>query len=90
MCVAMLKITKIHDDGFERVLKLEGKRLADWTSELQEACRLARADGCRLQLDLSELSFVDVSGTIALRELMRQGLTIGTPSPFVGELLKEN
>ena len=86
----MLKITTTHDDGFERVLKLEGKLLDAWVGELKAACRLARAAGCRLQLDLSQLSFADVSGTIALRELIRQGVSITTTTPFVGELLKEN
>jgi hypothetical protein len=85
----MLKITTAHDDGIERVLKLEGKMLAAWVGELQEACRLARAEGCHLELDLSGLLFVDVPGTIALRELVRQGVRISTTSPFVGELLKE-
>jgi ABC-type transporter Mla MlaB component len=86
----MLKITVIHDDGFERVLKLEGKLLADWIGELHEACRRARAESGHLQLDLSGLSFADVPGTIALRELIRQGVTITITSPFVGELLKED
>jgi hypothetical protein len=85
----MLKITTAHDDGIERVLKLESKLLAAWVGELQEACRLARAEGCHVRLDLSGLSFVDVLGTIALRELVRQGVHITTASPFVGELLKE-
>lgn len=86
----MLKITTTHDDGFERVLKLEGKLLADWVAELHEACRRARAESGRVQLDLSGLMFADVSGTSALRELIRQGASIITTSPFVGELLKEN
>lgn len=86
----MLKITQSYRDEFELVLKLEGKLLAAWVDELREACRRASAETSRLQLDLSELSFADVSGTIALRELMRQGVAITTASPFVGELLREN
>lgn len=86
----MLKITTTHHDEFEHVLKLEGKLLADWIGELQVSCRTARAGTGHLQLDLSGLSFADVSGIIALRELLRQGVSITTTSPFVGELLKEN
>ncbi|MGD9856952.1 MAG: STAS domain-containing protein [Planctomycetaceae bacterium] len=86
----MLKITTARDDGFARVLKLEGKLLADWVGELHEACRRARAASSHVQLDLGGLSFVDVAGTIALRDLLRQGVTITTTSPLVGELLKEN
>ena len=86
----MLRITTIQDDGAQRVLKLEGKLLAEWVGELKDACRTAVAQGCRVQLDLSGLSFVDVSGTAALRDLLRLGASITTTSPFVGELLKEN
>jgi ABC-type transporter Mla MlaB component len=71
------------------VLKLEGKLLVDWIGELQDVCRTTHATGSRLRLDLSGLSFVDVAGTITLRELMRQGAVITNTSPFVGELLKE-
>ena len=83
----MLKITTINDDGGERVVKLEGKLLADWIGELHDACRAAGFSGC-LRLDLSGLSFADVAGTIALRELMRQGASIANTSPFVRELLE--
>jgi anti-anti-sigma regulatory factor len=86
----MLKITTTHKDSFECVLKLEGKLVADWVSELQEACRRASGQSSHLQLDLSSLSFVDASGTIALRELIRCGIAITTTSPLVRELLKEN
>ena len=86
----MLRITTIQDDGTQRVLKLEGKLLAEWVGELKDACRTAVAEGCRVQLDLGGLSFVDVAGTTALRCLLRQGVSITATSPFVGELLKEN
>ncbi len=86
----MLRITTIQEDDTQRVLKLEGKLLAEWVGELKDACRTAVAQGCRVQLDLSGLSFVDVSGTAALRDLLRLGASITTTSPFVGELLKEN
>jgi ABC-type transporter Mla MlaB component len=86
----MLRITTTQDAGNLPVLKLEGKLLAEWVAELQAACRSARAASGDLQLDLAGLVFVDVAGTIALRELMRQGVSIATTSPLVGELLKEN
>jgi ABC-type transporter Mla MlaB component len=85
----MLRITTTQDAGTLPVLKLEGKLLAEWVAELQEACRTARAASGGLQLDLAGLVFVDAAGTIALRELMRQGVSIATISPLVGELLKE-
>ena len=85
----MLKITTTQDDGFERELKLEGRLMAEWVGVLQDAVRTAQVECGRLQLDLGDLKFVDATGTIALRELIRQGVVITTVSPFVGELLKE-
>ncbi len=85
----MLKITTLRHDGRESTLKLEGKLLAAWVGELLAVCGPALHGAGRLRLDLSELSFADVSGITALRDLMRQGATITTASPLVGELLKE-
>lgn len=85
----MFKISTSFEDSSLRVLKLEGKLLAPWVDEMRQTCRMAQSGVPRLELDLSDLSFADVSGTIALRELVRQGVAIGTTSPFVGELLKE-
>ncbi len=86
----MLKITTTLEDATQCELKLEGKLLADWISELQDVCLTAFAAHKRLRLDLSGLTFADVAGAIVLRELIRQGTTIANVSPFVGELLKEN
>jgi hypothetical protein len=85
----MLRITVTRDDGIARVLKLEGKLLADWVGELTDACRVTPTAPGRLELDLGELSFVDETGTNALRDMARQGVRIIAVSPFVGERLKE-
>lgn len=86
----MLKITKTQDDGSVCVLKVEGKLLGVLTAELESACQAARMASGRLQLDLSGLRFADCSGIIALRNLVRQGITITAVTPFVEELLQEN
>ena len=50
-----------HDDGFERVLKLEGKLLSDWVDDLRVFFQGSLSDGIRVGLDLSELSFADAA-----------------------------
>jgi anti-anti-sigma regulatory factor len=86
----MLRITPIQPDPLTRVLKLEGKLLEPWIEELQEVCRHAQRQTAVVVLDLAAVSFVDASGAIALRHLIRQGVAVQHCSPLVVELLKEN
>jgi hypothetical protein len=86
----MLRITTIQHDGSPAVLRLEGKLLEPWIGALHDACRLASGRAALPVLDLSDLSFVDAPGTIALRDLRRRGVQLQGCSPLVAELLKEN
>jgi hypothetical protein len=86
----MLRITTTQSDDSPSVLKLEGKLLEPWIGELHEACRRACERTASATLDLAGLSFVDVPGSIALRDLRRRGLRLTGCSPLVAELLKEN
>jgi ABC-type transporter Mla MlaB component len=85
----MLRITTINSDGSPAVVKLEGKLLEPWISELQEACQAARKQDEATTLDLAGLSYIDTPGTIALRDLIRRGVAVTGCSPLVTELLKE-
>ncbi len=85
----MLRITTIQNGDSPAVLKLEGKLLEPWIGELHEACRIACAGTASAALDLAGISFIDTSGTIALRDLKRRGLRLTGCSPLVAELLKE-
>jgi anti-anti-sigma regulatory factor len=86
----MLRITTIEQDGSATILKLEGKLLAAWIGELDEACRQACLPATAATLDLSGVSFVDAPGTVALRDWRRRGMRLVGCSPLVTELLKEN
>jgi ABC-type transporter Mla MlaB component len=85
----MLKITTIRQNESVHILKLEGKLSRAWIPELQSACQLARQESQQLRLDLSDVSFIDGPGIVVLRELIQQGITVTTSSPFISELLKE-
>jgi anti-anti-sigma regulatory factor len=85
----MLRITTIQNDGSPTVLKLEGKLLEPWIGELHEACRKTGDQVGHATLDLAGLTYVDVPGTIALRDLRRRGVMLVGCSPLVAELLKE-
>jgi anti-anti-sigma regulatory factor len=85
----VLRITTIQGEETPVILKLEGKLLAPWIAELEEACRRASACSASATLDLAGLSFVDATGTVALRDLRRRGMRLVGCSPLVNELLKE-
>ena len=82
----MLRITPGPVDQTPAVVKLEGKLLAPWVEELREACH-ERGPGQALELDLTDVTYVDAAGIELLQELMRQGVTLRGCSRFVAELL---
>lgn len=84
----MLRITTNRSDQQTVVVKLEGKLLAPWVGEFQEACRQACNTRSNTILDLTDLSFVDTSGAIAIRDLTQRGLQLKNCSPLVQALLQ--
>jgi ABC-type transporter Mla MlaB component len=83
----MLRIS--HTQGHDSIstLKLEGKLLGPWVTELARSCNeLACSPGC-LRLDLSAVTFVDGPGLALLRDLLGRGATLAACSGLVAELL---
>jgi ABC-type transporter Mla MlaB component len=68
-------------------LKLEGKLLEPWVSELRLACDRAALPLEGISLDLSGVTFVDAVGAAYLQELIRGGAGVSACSGFVAELL---
>lgn len=83
----MLRITRTTESGRVRLL-LEGKLVGPWLEEFRDACSRETAEGQRLRLDLSTLTFVDGEGVKLLRELAGANHLISNCSPFVAELLQ--
>jgi ABC-type transporter Mla MlaB component len=81
----MLRITRDKTNGLT-TLRLEGKLAGPWVQALRhEAQGPDAAD--RIQLDLSQIGFVDAEGVDLLRDLIREGAQIGNCSTFVQKLL---
>jgi ABC-type transporter Mla MlaB component len=83
----MLMITRLDASDRRRTLKLEGKLLAPWISELEAACREAFATRSPVCLDLRGLRFVDAEGARLLADLIRDGAQVIGCSGFVAEML---
>ena len=78
----MLRITRSTVDG-TTLLKLEGKLLAAWAPELLEQSSAATI----VDLDLSQVSYVDRAGLAALGDLLSRGARVVACSGFVAQLL---
>jgi hypothetical protein len=84
----MLMITRLDASDRRRTLKLEGKLVAPWISELETAYREAFATRDPVCLDLRGVTFVDAEGTRFLASLIRDGAQVIGCSGFVAEMLQ--
>ena len=83
----MLRIT--HTQGHDSVwtLRVEGKLLGPWVTELARSCNELPCPPNHLRLDLSAVTFVDRPGVALLRDLLARGATLAACSGLVAELL---
>jgi anti-anti-sigma regulatory factor len=86
----MLIIKRSDRGDLTRTLKLEGKLLAPWVTELESACGESPVSPERVLLDLSDLTFVDAAGAQLLASLIRDGAKVIACSGFVAEVLHLN
>ena len=84
----MLKISQAGTANHSVTLKLEGRVVGPWVSELSQVCETLLKAGRALKLDLNDVSFADASGVSALSSLKSRGVTLIQCSPFVAEQLK--
>lgn len=84
----MLKITLMESTQAMSQLRLEGRVAGPWVGEVRRACEKFLEEGQSLRLDLSEVSFADVSGVAALASLRNRGVMLVGCSPFIFEQLK--
>ncbi len=83
----MLRIS--HAQGHDSIwtLRLEGKLLGPWVTELARSCHELPCSPDCLRLDLSAVTFVDGPGVALLRDLLGRGATLAACSGMVLELL---
>jgi ABC-type transporter Mla MlaB component len=83
----MLRIT--HTQGHDSVLtlRLEGKLVGPWVTELARSCDELLCSPNHLRVDLAAVTFVDGPGVALLRDLLGHGATLAACSGLVAELL---
>ena len=77
----MLKMTQSGSDT--RTIHLEGKLAGPWIEQLRSLCEPTIANGVRLVLDCSGLTFVDPAGARLLQSLRISGVVLTNRSPFL-------
>ena len=83
----MLRIIHLRNHDSISTLRLEGKLLGPWVTELARSCNeLACSPDC-LRFDLSAVTLVDGPGLALLRDLLGRGATLAACSGLVAELL---
>jgi hypothetical protein len=85
--LGVLMITIADENDLTRTLKLQGKLLGPWISELESACGPAQFSPDRVRLDLLGLTFVDAEGARFLERLIRGGARVIACSGFAAEML---
>ena len=82
----MLRITHQRPDSIP-TLRLEGKLVGPWVTELARSCDELPGSPEFLRLDLAAVTFVDGPGLALLRDLLGRGVTLVACSRLVAELL---
>ena len=85
----MLRISESETGNGHVLLKLEGRVIGPWVSELQRASGRILDASRILKLDLADVSYIDRDGVRLLLALQREGVVFQSASPFVLEELRE-
>ena len=85
----MLRISTDTSMDGSTLLRMEGRVIGPWVAEMRRSCEQVLASGCRLMLDLSEVSFVDRDGIALFQHLRGRQVHFINCSPFLTEQLKQ-
>ena len=84
----MLKISQAGKANHSVKLKLEGRLVGPWVSELRQVCETLLTEGWSLKLDLTEVIYADTDGVAVLSSFKPRGVGFINCSPFLEEQLR--
>ena len=84
----MLRISQVEPVNHAVTLRLEGRVVGPWVTELQKSCEEVLAEGRPLKLHLGDLEFMDAQGVALLSSLRSRGVSLLECPPFAAEQLK--
>lgn len=84
----MLKISMVREGKAATLLRLEGRLVGPWVSELEQLCKPLVNDSRKLSVDLADVTFADDNGVTLLARLRARGAKLLNAMPFVEEQLR--
>ena len=84
----MLRISQVEPVNHAVILRLEGRVIGPWVTELQRSCEEVLAEGKPLKLHLGDVEFMDAQGVALLSSLHSLGVSLLECPPFAAEQLK--
>jgi len=86
----MLRITPITRSRRRIVLKLEGRLISEWVSELERECQRWVKRRRRVHLDLAGVTFIDGAGAKLFHRLRAQGIAINNVPGLIRDLIQNH
>ena len=83
----MIRVSTVQESDHLVKMKVEGEIVSDYVNCLSEECERLLESTERVELDFSEVMFVDANGVEMLRNLESERIAIVNASPLVEELL---
>jgi hypothetical protein len=79
----MLRISGFEAAADETKLRLDGKLIGPWVSELRVLCEPILAKGQQIEIDCGGLSSIDIDGIELMQMLQGEGVLLVKCSPFL-------
>jgi ABC-type transporter Mla MlaB component len=85
----MLKITRAVLSHEEITLRLDGRVAGQWVELLRDSAESVLDEGLKLNVDLTNISFIDCEGVAVIRHLLQRGAHHQNAPLFVAEQIKK-
>lgn len=83
----MLRITQVSEDSGQVCLKLEGRVIGDWVSELEHTCESCLSESRHITLDMSDVTYIDRRGVETLKRILGENVRMTGATLLVQALL---
>lgn len=83
----MLRITQATDDDGRVCLKIEGRVVGDWVSELDRTCGACLSQSRQITLDMSDVTYIDRQGVETLKRILGENVRLTGATLLVQALL---
>ena len=84
----MLRITQVSEDSDMVCLKVEGRVVGDWVSELDRTCGSCLSRSRHITLDMSDVTYIDRRGVETLKRILGENVRLTGATMLVQALLE--